>query len=104
VVVSLWPVAVGIGALGFLLRCLYVSQIQNAPFFDLRLGDAAAYHAWARQIADGDWLGHEVFYQAPLYLFSALIYRLRGDVLGVQLVQAGLGRSGCPFCVDWMQL
>ena len=62
----MWPLVAGIGALAFLLRCLYPFQIQHAPFFELRLGDAAAYHQWARRIADGDWLGHDGFYQAPL--------------------------------------
>src|SRR5438270_11320950 len=88
-----WPVVAGIFALAFLLRCLYLFQIQNAPFFELRLGDAAAYHDWARRIAGGDWLGHDVFYQAPLYpYFLAVVYRLMGDgVMGVRLVQAVFG-------------
>ncbi len=95
----MWPIIAGIGALGFLLRCLYLFQIQNAPFFDMRLGDAAAYHEWARRIADGDWLGHEVFYQAPLYpYFLAVIYRVIGDgAMGVRLVQAVLGGGACAL-------
>jgi tetratricopeptide (TPR) repeat protein len=93
----MWPVLAGVAALAFVLRCLYLFQIQNAPFFDLRLGDAAAYHEWARRIADGDWLGHEVFYQAPLYpYFLAVIYRVIGDgAMGVRLVQAAMGAASC---------
>jgi hypothetical protein len=70
---AVWPLVLGTGALAVLVRCLYLSQIQNAPFFDLRLGDGAAYHDWARRIADDDWLGHDVFYQAPLYPYFLAI-------------------------------
>ncbi len=31
------------------------------------MGDSRAYDEWARRIAAGDWIGREVFYQAPLY-------------------------------------
>ena len=57
------------------LRCIYLWQISSAPFFDLRMGDGEAYHQWARRIANGDWIGQGVFYQAPLYpYFLALIF------------------------------
>jgi len=97
--VPAWSLLAGVGALAFLLRCLHLFQIQNAPFFDLRLGDAAAYHEWARQIADGDWVGHEVFYQAPLYpYFLAVLYRVIGDgVMGVRLAQAAMGAMACAL-------
>ena len=31
------------------------------------MGDAQSYHAWAQEIAAGNWIGDDVFYQAPLY-------------------------------------
>ena len=31
------------------------------------MGDSHAYDAWAQRIAAGDWVGGDVFYQAPLY-------------------------------------
>jgi hypothetical protein len=49
------------------VRVVHLWQIQSAPFFTILLGDSKAYDVWARQIASGDWLGTEVFYQAPLY-------------------------------------
>lgn len=83
--------------LALALRCLYLWQLHDAPFFDLRLGDAESYDAWARSIAGGDWLGKGVFYQAPLYpYFLAVIYTVLGDsVLTVRAVQAVLGAFSC---------
>jgi hypothetical protein len=64
-------ILLGVWFVALSLRCLYVWQISRAPFYDLRIGDAEAYHLWARRIAAGDWLGQGVFYQSPLYpIFS----------------------------------
>jgi Flp pilus assembly protein TadD len=85
--------------LAFAIRCLYLWQIAHAPFYDLRLGDADAYDAWARRIAAGDWIGQGVFYQAPLYPYLlALLYRTLGDdVTIVRIVQALLGATSCAL-------
>jgi tetratricopeptide (TPR) repeat protein len=92
VVVAIW-----IGALA--VRCLYIWQIADAPFFDLRIGDAEAYHLWAQRIAAGDWRGQGVFYQAPLYpYFLAILYRIFGDgALPVRLIQAVIGATSCAL-------
>ncbi len=84
------------------MRGWHIAQIAPAPFFDLRLGDAATYDAWARAIAGGDWLGHDVFYQAPLYPYClALVYRVVGSsVLVVRSVQALLGAVACVLMAD----
>ena len=89
--------AVWIGA--FLLRCLYIWQIAGAPFFELRIGDAEAYHLWAQRIAAGDWLGQGVFYQAPLYpYFLAVVYRLFGDgAFQLRLIHAVIGATSCAL-------
>jgi Flp pilus assembly protein TadD len=81
----------------FGLRCLYLWQVSVAPFYPLRIGDAEAYHLWAGRIAAGDWLGHDVFYQSPLYpYFLALLYKALGDsVTVVRLIQAGIGATSC---------
>jgi tetratricopeptide (TPR) repeat protein len=94
-----WPALAGVWLLAFAMRCLYLWQIHGAPFFDLRLGDAEAYHLWAQRIAVGDWLGNDVFYQSPLYpYFLGLIYRLLGEsALTVRLVQAAIGASSCAL-------
>jgi Tfp pilus assembly protein PilF/4-amino-4-deoxy-L-arabinose transferase-like glycosyltransferase len=92
----------GIFGLALAIRLLHIWQIHAAPFFDLRLGDAAAYDAWARRIVGGDWIGHDVFYQAPLYpYFLALVYATFGNsVLIVRTVQAVLSAGACVLLAD----
>ena len=92
-------VLAAIWMLAFAIRCLYLWQIAHAPFYDLRLGDADAYDAWARRIAAGDWIGQGVFYQAPLYPYLlALLYRTLGDgVTIVRIVQAMFGATSCAL-------
>jgi tetratricopeptide (TPR) repeat protein len=87
--------AVAILALG--MRLAVVGQISQAPFAGLRLGDAQAYHEWALRIAGGDWVGADVFYQAPLYpYFLSLVYTVLGDGTAmVRFVQAALGAGSC---------
>jgi hypothetical protein len=86
-----------VGALALAVRLLYLWQIHPAPFFDLRFGDGEAYHRWAQRIAGGDWVGRDVFYQAPLYpYFLALIYRIFDDSAAtVRIVHAFLGAASC---------
>jgi len=98
---QLWPWAVAfLLALG--LRLAYVQQIRAVPFFSTPVGDAAAYDAWARRIAGGDWIGHEAFYQAPAYpYFLAIVYRFLDDSpWGIRWVQAVLGAISC-LLVGW---
>jgi tetratricopeptide (TPR) repeat protein len=89
--------AAGIFLVSLTVRLVHLFQIRRAPFFDLLMGDAQSYHAWAQRIAAGDWIGHEVFYQAPLYpYFLALIYALFGEApLTVRLCQAVVGSLAC---------
>src|SRR5260221_96646 len=49
------------------VRLVHVWQIRRAPFFSVLMGDSRSYDEWARRIAGGDWIGRDVFYQAPLY-------------------------------------
>jgi tetratricopeptide (TPR) repeat protein len=92
-----WSVLVGVGVLALAVRLVYLWQIHQAPFFDLRMGDGHVYHLWARRIAGGNLLGDHVFYQAPLYpYFLALVYRLLDDsAMTVRLVQALMGAASC---------
>ena len=61
------------------------------------MGDAVSYDAWAQKIAGGDWLGHGVFYQAPLYpYFMGAIYAVCGKgFLALRLVQIVIGATSC---------
>jgi 4-amino-4-deoxy-L-arabinose transferase-like glycosyltransferase len=92
-----WTLLLAVALLALILRLVYIVQIANAPFFDLRIGDAKAYHEWALRIAGGDWIGTDVFYQAPLYpYFLAVVYKLFGDgPTIVRFVQAVIGAGSC---------
>ena len=91
--------AAGIFLLAFAIRIVHVWQIRRSPFFDVLLGDAHGYDEWARRIAAGEWIGHDVFYQAPLYpYFLGIIYRLIGhNLLAVRLIQAAIGAASCTL-------
>lgn len=91
-----WPV-VSVFSIALLARIFHVLQIRHAPFFEFKIGDAESYDAWARQLAAGDWLGNEVFYQAPLYpYFLGVIYATLGDgPLVVRICQALIGAISC---------
>jgi tetratricopeptide (TPR) repeat protein len=79
------------------VRLAHVWQLRGSPFFTLLIGDARGYHEWAQRIAAGDWIGRDVFYQAPLYpYFLGLTYRIVGeDPATVRVVQAIIGSLGC---------
>jgi 4-amino-4-deoxy-L-arabinose transferase-like glycosyltransferase len=81
----------------FLIRALHVAQLHSSLFHQILMGDSRSYDGWAREIAAGDWLGSEVFYQAPLYpYFLAVLYRVLGDdPTAVRLFQALLGAGSC---------
>ena len=91
-----WPVVI-LFSIALLVRMFHVLQIRHAPFFEFKIGDAESYDAWARQLAAGDWLGNEVFYQAPLYpYFLGVIYATLGDgPLVVRICQALIGAMSC---------
>jgi tetratricopeptide (TPR) repeat protein len=85
--------------IALLVRVVHVWQIQSSPVSGLLMGDARSYDAWARQIAGEDWLGKDVFYQAPLYpYFLAVLYQLfDGSLLAVRLCQAVIGAASCAL-------
>jgi len=86
-------------AAALIVRLLHLAAIRRAPFFTILLGDSHGYDEWARSVAGGDWIGHEVFYQAPLYpYFLGAIYTIAGrHLLLVRVVQAIIGSASCVF-------
>lgn len=93
-----WPGAVAlVGVVALVLRLLHVFQIDGTPITAVLVGDGRAYDLWAQQIAAGQWLGSEVFYQSPLYAYLlAITYAVGGhDVLTVRLLQAVAGACSC---------
>ena len=87
------PVLAAIFAVALFVRLVHVWQLGASPFANLLLGDSAGYDRWARELAAGDWLGSEVFYQAPLYpyLLGGIYAVLGSDVTVVRIFQAALG-------------
>jgi tetratricopeptide (TPR) repeat protein len=79
------------------LRAIYLIEIAGTPLSACLLGDGIAYDAWARRIAAGDWLGSEVFYQAPFYPYAlGILYALFGaDLLWARTAQALFGAVSC---------
>ncbi|HUR17293.1 MAG TPA: tetratricopeptide repeat protein [Candidatus Limnocylindrales bacterium] len=91
------PIAMAVFVVSLTVRLVHLFQIRRAPFFALLMGDAQSYHTWAQQIAAGDWVGTDVFYQAPLYPYLlGLVYTLLGEgPLTVRLFQAAIGSLAC---------
>ena len=85
------------------VRLVYLIQIQDIPFTAHLSLDAASYDRMARDMADGNWLGQSVFYQAPLYpYFLALLYTFFGHSLNIiRGVQLLLGAFNCVV-VFWI--
>ena len=83
----------------FFLRLIYLFQIESIPLFYNLAGDARAYDEWGQRLAAGDWLGREVFYQAPLYpYFLGLLQFLLGHNLWqIRLLQITLGALSCAL-------
>ena len=78
------------------VRAAHLWSMRESPFARVLLGDAAVYDAWARQIAGGDWIGHDVFYQAPLYAyFLGAIYWFRHSLPLLRALQALVGAAAC---------
>jgi pentatricopeptide repeat protein len=80
------------------LRFVYLSQLQDTPWFDAPIEDAGRYDEWARSIQE-DWLQssqpyHEgAFFQAPFYPYLlAIIYTILGhSYLVPRIIQMLLG-------------
>ena len=90
-------VLLAIFGVALVLRLVHLWQLGGSPFGELLLGDSAGYDRWARRIAGGDWIGTDVFYQAPLYpyVLGVLYTFTGGGPAAARLVQAVLGAASC---------
>ncbi|MSP40049.1 MAG: tetratricopeptide repeat protein [Deltaproteobacteria bacterium] len=86
-------------AAAFVLRLIYLWQIEAIPLFYHLAGDGRTYDEWAQRISRGDWLGQGVFYQAPLYpYFLGLLQVVFGHNLWlIRLLQIMLGSFACAL-------
>jgi len=88
---------IAIIAAAFLLRLVYLLQIDSIPLFYHLAGDGRTYDEWGQRIAAGDWWGQGVFYQAPLYpYFLGVLQVFFGNNLWlIRFLQIVLGAISC---------
>ncbi len=73
-----WPVGAGL-ALAAVVRLAHWWAVRGAPFVGELVMDSQEYDRWARSLADGGWLGHGAFFQAPFYPYLVgALYTLVG--------------------------
>jgi 4-amino-4-deoxy-L-arabinose transferase-like glycosyltransferase len=91
------PLLAAILALALVLRLAHLWAVHDQPFVAGLAMDSQEYDRWAQRIAAGDWMGSEVFFQAPLYPYLlAFVYTLLGHRLAlVYLLQIVLAVAGC---------
>ncbi|MFH0997892.1 MAG: glycosyltransferase family 39 protein [Pseudomonadota bacterium] len=94
---NIWIVCSLVFMLALIVRGVYLCETQQSDAFSLLLGDAQLFDAWARDISSGNWVGDQIFFNAPLYpYFLAVVYSLAGrDLMLVRLIQIGLGSLSC---------
>lgn len=84
-------------AVALAIRALELWELADTPLLEFVLGDAKNYVAWGRELAAGNWLGDETFYQAPLYpYFLGVLFSVFGDDLfAVRVFQLFMGSGSC---------
>ena len=92
-----WTMIATVFLVALAIRLIHIWQIRQTPFFDVLMGDAKAYDEWAMRIAGGDWVGKDVFYQAPLYpYFLGTLYTIAGrSLMLIRVCQALVGSVSC---------
>ncbi len=92
---TLWrylPLVVFVVALA--ARLLVLGQLSNNyPGFDNPSVDSRWHLLWARQLAEGGWIGNSIFYRAPLYPYLlGIFFTIFGENLWlIRIGQAVLG-------------
>ncbi len=84
-------------AIAFIPRLVHLLSIAGNPFFDFPIIDCQTNDNLAQKIAEGQWLGHKSFWQAPLYpYFLGIVYAVFGRSLFlVRFIQILLGSVNC---------
>jgi len=93
---SAWIFA-SIALCAFVARFVFMLEARACPMFDGLVVDGASYGAWSDRIAAGDWIGTDVFYQAPLYPYFLAVVKLAvgHDLWNIRLVQIAIGSVAC---------
>lgn len=87
--------------LTFLTRLIFILTMKHNAFSVITryTVDSIYYHEWALSIAQGNWIGDEVFFLGPFYAyFLGIIYAIFGNkILVVQIIQTVLASFGAVF-------
>lgn len=94
-----WRQAGIVFLVAIVMRGLHFWAMRDSVFFDVLVCDGRQYDTWGQQIASGNWLGSEIFYQTPFYPYLlGVIYTIAGhSVWAVRIVQALLGATSCAL-------
>jgi len=92
-----WPWL--IFAVALAVRAIELWELEGSALLEFVLGDAKNYVAWGLDIASGNWLGDETFYQAPLYpYFLGTLFSIFGeDLFAVRIFQLFVGAASCAL-------
>lgn len=90
-------IAVAIFLLAFPIRLIFAEEWSGWPYGLIPHLDAKSYDLWAKEIAGGQILRNQAFYQSPLYpYFLGLIYKILGpNPFYISIVQSVLDASTC---------
>jgi len=93
--------AAAVGALAFVLRLIYILQIDAAGLGRYLRLDPLYYHQWGERIARGDWIGRDVFEMSPLYAYYlGALYRFFGEgAVLPKVIQAIVASLVCGLLV-----
>lgn len=86
--------------LGFLIRVLFIFDVEGSPFVQNLFSDSKIYYDWAKEIvSSGNWVGSEVFFMSPGYpYFLAIIFKLTGNSIDfVRIIQALISTFTIPL-------
>lgn len=76
---KVWLAVIAVLALALRLACVAQYEASH-PLAQRPTIDEASYDSWAREIADGEVVGREIFFQEPLYpYFLGAVYAAAGD-------------------------
>jgi tetratricopeptide (TPR) repeat protein len=90
-------------AVAVVLRAFHLAAVTRSPLGSLPVVDEQAYDAWAQEIAAGDWIGSEAYFQSPLYpyLLGGLYALFGRSLFVVRLVQHAAGAL-TPLLLYWL--
>lgn len=85
--------ALGLFVLALAWRVLFLVGFSALPTFRILHIDQRYYSAWARRIADGELLGHDIFEMTPLYAYLlGFVYRfVTTDIFVIKVMQSVVG-------------